>query len=258
MKRSAHFLRKPSLLTESILQRLNLYTLAAGATGAALLAAASSADAEVVFTSAHYVITTHHKITIDLNHDGIGDFIISNHAFCTTDICGRTLRALPAVAGNQIEGMKSIFILKFASALQRGAQIGPSAVFSGKLMAVSGTEYGSGGQWQNVADRYLGLKFSINGSIHYGWARFSVTSGSGTITATLSGYAYETVANQPITAGRAKGPAAIAAPVEAPANKPLKATLDLPEPVPATPGLLAMGSPGLALWRRGIDEVCPD
>jgi hypothetical protein len=234
MKRS-QLLRKPSILSESMHKNLNLYALAAGATGIAMLAAAPSAEAEIVFTPANHVITTNHKITLDLNHDGIGDFIISNHAFCTTDICGRTLRALPAAAGNQVEGMKSIFILKFASALQRGAQIGPSAVFSGKIMAVSGTEYGSGGNWQNVADRYLGLKFSINGAIHYGWARFSVTSGNGTITATLSGFAYETVANRPITAGKTKGPAEISAPREL---------------APATPGLLAMGAPGLALWRR--------
>ncbi|MGA2020294.1 MAG: hypothetical protein ABSH02_06880 [Candidatus Sulfotelmatobacter sp.] len=235
MERYAQLLRKPSILSASIHQKLNLYALAAGATGVAMLAGAPSAEAEVVFTPAHYVITTNRKITLDLNHDGIGDFIISNHAFCTTDICGRTLRALPAEAGNRVEGMKSIFILKFASALQRGAQIGPSAVFSGKLMAVSGTEYGSGGHWQNVADRYLGLKFSISGSIHYGWARFSVTSGNETITATLTGYAYETVANRPITAGKTKGPAEVGAPAEL---------------GPATLGLLAMGSSGLALWRR--------
>ena len=234
MKRSAPPLRKPSPLSASVHRQLNLYALAAGATGVAMLAGSPSAEAEVLFTSAHYVITTHRKITIDLNHDGIGDFVISNHSFCS-DICGRTLRALPIGAGNKVEGVKGLILTYYASALARGAQIGPAANFSGKLMAASGTEYGYAGQWQNVADRYLGLKFSINGSIHYGWARFSVTSGSGTITATLSGYAYETVANRPITAGKAKGPAEISAPVEL---------------VPAAPGLLAMGSPGFALCRR--------
>ena len=235
MKRSAQPLRTPSKLSAPLQRQLNLYALAAGAAGVAVLAGAPSAAAEVVFTSADYVITTHRKIILDLNHDGIGDFIISNHAFCTTDICGRTLRAEPLGTINRVEGVKGLIQTFYASALARGAQIGPTAHFVGKIMAASGTEYGSAGQWQNVADRYLGLRFSINGSIHYGWARFSVTSGTGTITATLTGYAYETVANKPITAGKTKGPAEISEPVKL---------------VPATPGLLATGYPGLAFWRR--------
>jgi hypothetical protein len=235
MKRSAQTLRTPAKLSAPVHQRLNLYALAAGATGAAIVASTPSADAEIVFTPAHHVLTTHQKITLDLNHDGIGDFVISNHAFCTADICGRTLRALPLGASNKVEGVKGLIQTFYASALAAGAQIGPTADFVGKIMAASGTEYGSAGQWRNVANRYLGFKFSIAGSIHFGWARFNVTSGSGTINATLTGYAYETVANKPIAAGKTKGAAEVSAPAES---------------VPATPGMLAMGAPGLALWRR--------
>jgi len=68
------------------------------------------------------------------------------------------------------------------------------------------------GYWLNggkgVKNRYLGLKFAIRGRIHYGWARLSVTITHGRpyITATLTGFAYETVANRPIITGHTKGP----------------------------------------------------
>jgi hypothetical protein len=56
----------------------------------------------------------------------------------------------------------------------------------------------------NVTRRYLGLKFKIDGKTHYGWARLNVQEGSGNlqITATLTGYAYETVPGKEILAGQ--------------------------------------------------------
>ena len=59
------------------------------------------------------------------------------------------------------------------------------------------------GYWFNVTDRYLGLKFVVNGNTHYGWARLSVSSGF--VTATLTGYAYETIPNKSIITGKTKG-----------------------------------------------------
>jgi hypothetical protein len=48
------------------------------------------------------------------------------------------------------------------------------------------------------------MKFTINGKVHYGWARLSVTNlkDKFRITATLTGYAYETIPNKPIKAGQ--------------------------------------------------------
>lgn len=240
MKNSVRSQRAPSTLSEPIHEHLNMYALAASATGLAVLAGVQSAAAEVVYTPAHSVILTRHKITLDLNHDGIGDFVISNHAFCTSDICGRTLLARPLGASNKIAGMKGLIFTFYASALNRGARIGPSADFSGKLMAASGTEYGYAGRWQNVTNRYLGLKFVTAGEIHFGWARFSVTSGTGKITAALTGYAYETIPNKPILAGQTKGTNEFAAEPDA----------ELKPPAPATLGLLAQGALGMLVWRR--------
>jgi hypothetical protein len=99
------------------------------------------------------------------------------------------------------------------------------------------------GPWANVKDRYLGLEFKIKGKIHYGWARLSVTVSKTTITATLTGYAYETIANKPIIAGRTKGP-------DDGSVEESNAALNVPTSKPATLGLLAMGSSGLSMWRR--------
>jgi len=73
------------------------------------------------------------------------------------------------------------------------------------------------------------VTFRIKGQIHYGWARLNVQVQLPlTITATLTGYAYETVPNKPIIAGKIKGP----------------------DVEPASLGRLAQGSARLAPGRR--------
>jgi hypothetical protein len=65
------------------------------------------------------------------------------------------------------------------------------------------------GKGKGVKDRYLGLKFVVDGGVHYGWARVSVTLGHhrqfDDVSGTLTGYAYETVADKPIIAGEITG-----------------------------------------------------
>jgi hypothetical protein len=124
--------------------------------------------------------------------------------------------------------------------------IGGGQYFSGKAMATAfGTEAGSGsrGSWVNVQNRYLGLKFNIKGRVHYGWARLSVQVQNLSITATLTGYAYETIAGKSIKAGNTKGPDEIT-------RQARHAMLGRPLSHVATLGMLAMGSPGMSIWRR--------
>ena len=87
------------------------------------------------------------------------------------------------------------------------------------------------GHWVNVKNRYLGLKFQIKGKTHYGWARLSVQAIS-QISATLTGYAYETIANKPIIAGKTNGP-------------------DVITVQPASLGHLAAGASAIPVWRSG-------
>jgi len=103
------------------------------------------------------------------------------------------------------------------------------------------------GNWVDVKDRYLALKFQIRGKTHYGWARLSVNVTKfpeNRIKAILTGYAYETIPDKAIVAGQTKGPDDEAVGEAAPVA--VRAALSQP----ITLGALALGSPGLSIWRR--------
>jgi hypothetical protein len=62
------------------------------------------------------------------------------------------------------------------------------------------------GQWRHATNRYLDLKFVIDGEIHYGWARLTVSCDFlRPVSAKITGYAYETEAGVAIHAGQNHG-----------------------------------------------------
>jgi hypothetical protein len=139
----------------------------------------------------------------------------------------------------------------FPAALYAKALVGPKRRFeSYKQQAMAGwtTALGTSsqfGNWLDVKNRYLGFEFVIKGKVHYGWARLSVTNNDGfAIQGTLTGYAYETIPNKPIIAGKTEGAE------ESGVDEANPATLNEPTLQPASLGLLAMGSNGLSIWRR--------
>jgi hypothetical protein len=190
----------PSHLPESLHEKLNAYALAASAAGIGILALAQPAEAKIIYTPAHHVIGRNARYKVDLNHDKLGDLILVNTYGCNQDYCVDGLSAIPS-AGNVVLGKSTI-----AYALDLGAQVGPKQPFVGELMALSSSSFGTFGQWTNVSNRYLGLKFNIKGKTHYGWLRLSVSLlGQARVKATLTGYAYETIPNKPIIAGKTHG-----------------------------------------------------
>jgi hypothetical protein len=243
--------------------RLNCYALAAGAGGVAMLAVTPFADAKIVYTPAHAVISRDHAVGLDLNHDGKNDFTF-HEAFITTTSVGENhsliLSVLPAHKNNEIFG-----VAHHASALAAGVQVGPKGRFAlgKKSMAVDFYADGTGGSgtcaglWNNVKNRYLGLKFSINGTTHFGWARLSVTCmttfENHKVTGLLTGYAYETIPDKPIVTGKTKGPDE-----DSRLEPPSSVTLTAPTSKPATLGMLAMGARGLSIWRREDAESFAD
>ena len=242
---------KAPTLPRVLNDRLSAYALAAGAAGVAALASASPSEAKIIYTPLNVQIASHHSFRFDLNHDGIADFEVKNNVFRTADIGGNTLLAKPLVSNNAVAGMKGLVNTLYASAFKSGSVIGPALQFSGKLMAASGTEYGSVGRWQNVTNRYLGLKFYVAGKLHFGWARLSVSSGTGNgITAIFTGFAYETSVGTPIIAGKTTSTdnARAFPPLDAShvASEPLSETREV-EPML---GLLAAGASALPIWKR--------
>lgn len=238
--------RDTATLNAILDKRLLSYAAMAGAAGVGLLA--QTAQAEIVYTSANIAIPANSVVSLDLNHDGINDFFFFKSAVGSS----RQVMSLsidPVQPANRILGNKL-----YASALPAGRTVGPGGKFQQEhgFMVEAGSAYSalrSRGQWKGTVDRYLGLKFYINGEIHYGWARVRVNSISYpvSVTATLLGYAYETGANTAILTGATSGPE------ETSKNNSSDAQPSALSPAPASLGLLAQGSSGLAAWRRNDD-----
>jgi hypothetical protein len=217
--------RKTFKISDSLDRQLNTYALVASAAGVSMLALAGASQAKVIYTETHQVTHTGFPLYIDLNHDGIKDFVlrttyyVGSSCFVGLDASGyRNFNN--AVAGRRFS--RSSYFFSAASALPAGARIGPERKFPvhHPFMALElfnrdrTSQYSDVGPWvgkgNGVRNRYLGLKFVIHGKVHYGWARLSVTLGHhrqyDDVSGTLTGYAYETVPNKPIIAGQITGP----------------------------------------------------
>ncbi len=214
--------RKPrtaTVLSDSFLHQLNMYALAASAAGVGVLALAKPAEAKIVYTPAHESVSrcthdTNRCPKIDLNHDGVADFIIEMGQSTYGNFSNIFLLATHAASQrNFVAGYETgtdSSVTGVASALFAGEEIDSGLSFAGRLMAGRSRPKGnkSGtcwGPWKNVRKRYLGLKFQINGQTHYGWARLNETcirTGKVGVEAVLTGYAYETVPNRYIITGK--------------------------------------------------------
>ena len=223
---SAPHSRKTFKLSDSLNRQLNSYALVTSAAGVSVLALAGASEAKVVYTETHQVTHTGFPLYIDLNHDGIKDFVLRTTYYAGTSYFKVGVNASGyrnmnnAVAGRRFS--RSSYFFSAASALPAGARFGPERKFPvhHPFMAVElfnrvhTSQHSDVGPWvgkgKGVRNRYLGLKFVVHGKVHYGWARLSVTLGHhrqyGDVSGTLTGYAYETVPNKPIFAGQITGP----------------------------------------------------
>ncbi|MGA8762499.1 MAG: hypothetical protein WB562_06380 [Candidatus Sulfotelmatobacter sp.] len=242
--------RNPATLSQSTRSKLEMYGLAAAAAGMGLAALSSPAQAEVVFTPAHQKIGDN-GVVLDLNHDGIADFKILQREFFAKG------------AGVTVYSHQSNLVFgtsrgEFASRLPLGYTLGPNTRFKHgatstnvpipmKLLYYCTANSGGrscGGPWDSGTNgSYVGFQFSINGEVHFGWARLKVTvkQPNTQISVYLTGYAYETIANKPIVAGKTSGTSESSAPES-------KSSANSMHPT-ATLGLLSAGASALPLWR---------
>jgi hypothetical protein len=240
--------RSRSFVSARLDMQLAAYVAAAGAAGVGMLATPQDAEGEIVYTPTNVSLFTGNA-TIDVNNDGTPDFLIfwtrcASHANC--------LEISPLVTGNGIRGVNVL-----ASAGIYGLPVGPRSPFLSKFVSsgngsfvgfmAEASEYGtthinSGGPWADKTNKYLGLRFLINGETHYGWARMTVLIRRFLVV--LTGYAYETMPNHRILDGYTTGVDSTSAPT----------ALLAPTARPASLGALARGADGLAIWRRD-DEV---
>jgi len=226
--------RAVARLNKTLDKNLWNYAAAASAAGVGLLALAPVSQAKIVYTPANDVISPHSSLLLDLNHDGIADFLVSNvYTGSSKGIAYAYMFAAGLYSSNVALGNSQ----NSARALPAKRRVGSSAFTfqPAPFMVARNCDGGKAikqyGKWQNAKARYLGLQFVINGSIHFAWARFDVSDSGCKITPTLTGYAYETIPFQPILTGRTKG-------------------RDVITLAPASLRYLARGASGLSAWRR--------
>ncbi len=246
---------KPSktarVLERNLEKNLLAYTAVAGAS---LLSAAIPVDAQIVYTPSNIPMAqgfAGSSVTpLDLDNDGAADFNFNNFSYSTHGLGGFYLRISAAQEGNEIDGYQGAHNI-LASALPGGVQIGSKANFllapNGQFLGNEehGTQSGSfSGGWLKVETAYLGLKFLIDGQVHYGWALIKLTGPGAFLNGSIYGYAYESTPNQPIVTGQTTGTAKVEEPVAA---VPLMNNPSL--------GMLAAGTPGLRLWRGTANQT---
>jgi hypothetical protein len=244
MKRSSGP-RKTATLSESIHHQLNMYAIAASTAGVSVLALVQPAEAKIIYIPLHEQAA---GVKLTLNERGRADFKF-HAAFGST---GSDFRIVPLLKSNRISNTTAGNEL-WAAALPAGVKVGGNGHFntfgnsySFKFMAACGnsTTFTCRGPWVKVKQKYLGLKvFDIQGRPHYGWARLT-TDWENHHKMILTGYAYETIPNKAIVTGRTKGTD------DRNIEQSNPAAFNVPTPEPATLGALAMGAPGLSIWRR--------
>jgi hypothetical protein len=189
-----------------------LYAVAAGAAGVSFLALTQSAQAQIIYTSVDaYIPSRYFPTYLDMNHDGIPDFRFENGyrsfpyaAYDFLYVNGLTGGVLALSGGSG-----------FASALAKGAVIGPSGQFGKGSCFMAGTYifgfdgfsfHSYFGPWTDVENRFLGVSLTVDGQTHYGWIRMSVdTHLVRKVRALITGYAYQSAPNTPIKAGQTSG-----------------------------------------------------
>jgi hypothetical protein len=261
MKRSLRSLKTVPNSFESLHRLLDMYALAASAAGVGLVAVAQPAEAKIVYTPSNIPIHVNGGVVeLDLNHDGIKDFQFyasyQGPGIPELGEHGSALTVQPVQQSNRVRTVESKGHL-CAAALPKGDEVGGRSRFqpghSSLVMAFAGGDYTSNtafGPWLKVKQAYLGFKFVIKGKIHFGWARIRRVSSNVGFPAIITGYAYETIPDEPIITGRTEADDEVGVEQLNPASL---GALTLGQ---RSLGLLAMGSSGLSIWRR--EEATPE
>jgi hypothetical protein len=256
---------EPAIAAASQIEhRLGKYALAAAAASVGVLALAEPAQAKVVITVKNIPIPLCGvdvcPVSVDLNHDGIADFSFTVGTFAYHENSLGRVHIRGLTPGAEAVGTPAGYFRDYASDLVRGAKIGPSAHFASSTRSGGITIEGSNqcfrycdgkygryfyGKWGgNHPNRFLGVTFQIKGVTHYGWVRITVTTNaSQRLSAEITEYGYETIANKVVLAGE-KSNTAEAFQAQ---NVPVQRESSL--------GMLAQGADGLAMWRRENHEA---
>jgi hypothetical protein len=182
-------------------QRLANYSALAFA-----LFSAEDVNGQIVYTDIEDFTTNSGNYFLDLNNDGIFEFTIDGNS--------SSVIIFDDNSDNTFVGNNN-----FADALSENFDINDTATFNSQFSYANlvriyfDSTYSNGnstfplfscyGDWCDVTDRYIGLRFNINGSDHYGWVRLDLSFDSNNSGAewTIKDYAYNDTPGDSILAG---------------------------------------------------------
>src|ERR1019366_958314 len=160
--------RRTVKLPQSLNCGLTVYALAPGAAGIGVLAVPEPAQAQIVYTPAHIVLEAGSTVNLDLNHDGITDAAIVNRV--SKGRSGHTFSArasLLAIPGKPPYGGVARRYYNAAGAFRPGQKIGNSRSFDSQIdlmcTAYLFLDYYFGSWMSSATNRYLGVRFTLNG-----------------------------------------------------------------------------------------------
>lgn len=163
--------------------------------------------------------------SLDLNNDGINDFVLSaRKKYVSCGACGSLILVMANGDSAVVISTASSWIANTAGGYALNALIDSSLGWTNSLTTLAAQEVNcvscapspgshlvhspASGPWLNVYGKYLALKIQVGTNFYYGWVRLAVSMGSNTISFTIMDYAYNSISGQPILAGD-KGTTAI-------------------------------------------------
>jgi hypothetical protein len=185
-------------MNKELLKKIKSYTLSAGA----VLATSISTDAQIVYTDIDPDETFTEpgtKYFLDINDDAKVDFVIERQE----SIYGSQAIRMQAASGNEVLGATSIgnyflpFALDFEANIDESESLWNGTFNEGSLTLAWGNNYGYFANGES--NKYLGLRFQVDKAIHYAWLRLDTQAGA--LAFTVKEFAYESTANEGITAG---------------------------------------------------------
>lgn len=163
-----------------------------------LLLIAFASQAQIVYTDVNPDSLVISAYELDLNNDGTPEFRIEK----TTDGGIDIVQATGLSNQDSLIGYYAGFpaITGYPSALSSNEVIDSTSTFVDE--GVMGGDHElimEDADWPDGFNRYLGLKFNINGEVHYGWAKIKISTDY--VAFTITEYAYHATAGEAINSG---------------------------------------------------------
>jgi hypothetical protein len=169
--------------------------------------------AQIVYTDVNPDLTSTSFFNLDLNNDGITDFVLSHSGINGPCLCGGytidNIIRITLDSGNAVvyNGGPSAMVIgdTISSTLNFSTTVSQNLSYS-TANCIQGCHTIPQGNWHGVSNHYLGLKLKVGNNYFYGLAKLDVNSTGSNFT--IKEYAYNSSTNNSILAGQTCSPQA--------------------------------------------------